>query len=963
MIIKKMDKKKDFVDLNQTKRGKTPELLIYKRKKINKENRKNYNIQSSIQPEKYENINSSINSKLSKENEEKEKINIEQKALDNKEKIYNKKLYQRNKSVDNKVVKKKWKNRNIYKDKAKVETSEININKIENNKKKEKKNYNKNEIKEKIGENEIINNLEKVHEKENEKAQIHKKLNLTKTNVDIISLSFFEKDDQKDKEKNNMEMTKKENNKKEKEKLYGKKIIINKESINITNISSENEKENSEEVYLVSDEETTINKKKDDDVNFSPFDNYSYDDDFPIIDNDVIEPRKDKDQTNIPVFEVEPIIPNQIKNNNIKGEGVVKLIKDEKSDNIKIKKNLLKEVNSLIACIGPPGSGKSTFCSNYYKSLYNVEKDYFESYDGDLTYTKGIWIISNEERRKIPIMIKKDLLDVEGFQVDDIKCWKYIMIIAFLSTDLIILNRNPRSDDVKKILRIIEKSLERMKEKHMPRILKNIYIQTLTPKPEKTIKEYIEQFIENIKVFEGINFEFLYLASISKEELLEQKDLMKFDKYKEGFNNILQRLSNSNLLKNSVSSLIDYIDFFNETLNGKTGFNEQTIYKDLETDFNGVYSRYEKKLKNELSEKIDKLIKLQSLEETFDDFINKQEGLKFVFEINNEDLTFYGSCENFDKFYEKLKEKKAFKINPKDIFWETYQTQKKLLKINIEKEAFKEEQKKIEMEMKRKRKEEKLRIQKEEKEMEKERQRRLKLQEIEKQLDEEEKRKREKQRKEEEKEERRKYLEQRNKRRLEQEKEENEIRMRMEEQKRILEEKEKINNLYNLKIKEINNYFANLKFYEYIIPKEQYNFQLNICTDQIFLKDEYENNLANHYERKIEEKKKEWQGQIERAKWKARVQACGLLKCENGCELTDEVECSTLCEGNLFCVDSDENNKCRGCLFWVDSDEKYAICNRCPENNNIQKISGDLYCTGCGAKSFATVKWITGYKP
>ena len=66
MIIKKMDKKKDFVDLNQTKRGKTPELLIYKRKKINKENRKNYNIQSSIQLKKYENINSSINSKLSK---------------------------------------------------------------------------------------------------------------------------------------------------------------------------------------------------------------------------------------------------------------------------------------------------------------------------------------------------------------------------------------------------------------------------------------------------------------------------------------------------------------------------------------------------------------------------------------------------------------------------------------------------------------------------------------------------------------------------------------------------------------------------------------------------------------------------------------------------------------------------------------------------------------------------------
>ena len=47
---------------------------------------------------------------------------------------------------------------------------------------------------------------------------------------------------------------------------------------------------------------------------------------------------------------------------------------------------------------------------------------------------------------------------------------------------------------------------------------------------------------------------------------------MKFDKYKESFSNILQKISNSNLLKNSVSSLINYIDIFNETINGKTGF-------------------------------------------------------------------------------------------------------------------------------------------------------------------------------------------------------------------------------------------------------------------------------------------------------------------------------------------------------------------------------------------------------
>ena len=33
----------------------------------------------------------------------------------------------------------------------------------------------------------------------------------------------------------------------------------------------------------------------------------------------------------------------------------------------------------------------------------------------------------------------KDILDVEGFQVDEIRSWKYVNIVTFLSTDIIIL--------------------------------------------------------------------------------------------------------------------------------------------------------------------------------------------------------------------------------------------------------------------------------------------------------------------------------------------------------------------------------------------------------------------------------------------------------------------------------------------------------------------------------------------
>lgn len=63
------------------------------------------------------------------------------------------------------------------------------------------------------------------------------------------------------------------------------------------------------------------------------------------------------------------------------------------------------------------------------------------------------------------------------------------------------------------------------------------------------------------------------------------------------------------------------------------------------------------KLKIKLSESIDHLIKLESLEESFDNFIIKQKELNFTFEINNDDFTFYGSCDNFDNIYEKLKKK------------------------------------------------------------------------------------------------------------------------------------------------------------------------------------------------------------------------------------------------------------------------------------------------------------------
>ena len=527
---------------------------------------------------------------------------------------------------------------------------------------------------------------------------------------------------------------------------------------------------------------------------------------------------------------------NDLIDNNVeKNKGIIELI-DKINDKIKIKKELLKNINSFIACIGQPGVGKSTFGSNYYKKLYKVKNDYFESSDGIETFTKGIWMITNEERRKIPEYISRDFLDVEGFQIDDPNSWKYVMIIAFLSTDLIILNNQARYDEVKKMIKIIEKSLKKMQQMNIPRILKRIYIQTIKESKNQIIEELLENFEYDKKVFQMIKFQYIYLPFIPIEG--KEKELMKYPRYKKSFEEIINLLNNSNKY-NSVDSLMNYIDSFNDAINGNTLFNNQLILKDIEIDFNGVYSRYENKLKIELIQKIPNLKKVAKFDETFEDFINKQTNLTFEFKINNEDFTFYGSSKTYDDFYEKLKKNKSFRIEPKDIFFDLYITEK----------------------------------------------------------------------------------------------------LRLESQKDKTQQE--IYNKYLKKKLEIDNYFSLLKFYQEF---DYIDLELKIDTEQIEYKLERESELKNYYFEKIREKKKEWEDQIQRAKWKVPVQAYGEMKCVNGHDLSDLVHCG----------------KCHQTLYWVDSDEKYVICKGC---NEVRKISDNLVCSFCGARSLSQVKWINGYKP
>ena len=167
------------------------------------------------------------------------------------------------------------------------------------------------------------------------------------------------------------------------------------------------------------------------------------------------------------------------------------------------------------------------------------------------------------------------------------------------------------------------------------------------------------------------------------------------------------------------------------------------------------------------------------------------------------------------------------------------------------------------------------------------------------------------------------------------------------EELRLLEEQDILDE-YEEKKRKIDDYFAYLKFYQDDKINDNY-LKIEVNNTQREYKLSIESKLKNYYDNKNEEKKKDWANQIERAKWQMPVESYGPNRCIKGHHFSSN---------GVICGKCDKGN-----LYWVDSDEKYAICDKCPESKCITKISGNLFCKGCGSKSLAEVKWIKGYKP
>ena len=511
-----------------------------------------------------------------------------------------------------------------------------------------------------------------------------------------------------------------------------------------------------------------------------------------------------------------------------------------------LKKNVISFVNSALGVLGPPGAGKSSLCCAYYKIKYNMDNAYFQMSSSGLSFTKGIWILKEEERMKIKENIDRDILDVEGFQVDDIKSWKYVMVISFICSEIIILNRNTRLDDTKKVLNIIKNSLAKMRDSNIPKILKTIYIQIDDEEEIPNFNRKLEEIGYNPNSIESITIKPIYIPTFDKKTLKKHGgNILNVEDYITDVKQSLQNLSDTKN-EQSISNFIKYIDNLNMALDGKMNFDAQGIIQDLREEYDVCYETWKNKRKKELLNI--SLSDIDDLNETYDDYINKQQNLDFSFQENLTELTFYGSSDEFDKYYREFGKNKDFKVD-RNIFKDIYDTKKN-----------------------------------------------------EKQIE--------------------------------------ENRKGTEEQKKLSELEEYMER----KKAEINRYFGNLKFYDSIDSKYSHcDMNIDTVDNLISKRNELLDKLYSYYESKEQELKNEWQSQINRAKYKAKCQACGQLKCVNGHQLSGD---------SISCGD------CKGEIYWVDGPTHYRICNKC---NTVRKLTS-LICGRCDGKVYCEPKF-TDYIP
>ena len=266
------------------------------------------------------------------------------------------------------------------------------------------------------------------------------------------------------------------------------------------------------------------------------------------------------------------------------------------------------------------------------------------------------------------------------------------MIVAFISTDIIVVNRDCRLDEVKKILNIIWNSLEKIEQLGLPKILKTIWIQITDDDDEEYFEDNMKKIDNSFEKWrtKEISIKHILIETIERKKLKKVKNVLYIKDY-------LDQAKEAFLKIQKENTLLGHIENFNNAINGEDIFYIRSIIK---KDFDNCYIIQKNKKESQLLKYYtkDKFKPPINSKESFADFINKQ-GINFLFpkeDVINK-LAYYHCSEEFDKIYYELIYEKDYKADSSifryiyDIFISKSKSDEEIKKLKEEIEKLKEE--------------------------------------------------------------------------------------------------------------------------------------------------------------------------------------------------------------------------------------------------------------------------------
>ena len=186
-----------------------------------------------------------------------------------------------------------------------------------------------------------------------------------------------------------------------------------------------------------------------------------------------------------------------------------------------------RNFTDIASLVANPGQGKSRLASTMYNLMRNTQNEYFKVSDGAISFTKGVWRISDENKSKALSMDTIDILDVEGLQKENSVYYLLISVVV-LSKSIILLSRERVNKDALGVLEIAFKILDSLGIALKKPVL---FIQTKFDDDGKPIGEdgnsiteqqLLDSIVKEIPVVKQFQVEFFSLTEIPAVDVLKR---------------------------------------------------------------------------------------------------------------------------------------------------------------------------------------------------------------------------------------------------------------------------------------------------------------------------------------------------------------------------------------------------------------------------------------------------------